>query len=131
MDGGVFGLLGLIASHRGAVEYDWRHRFGLGLDSLGEGMTLAEAGRLAMILRSDPSSAIAAALEGWTHPIDRQTLALLDLFDLTAAINSKKTPKPHTGRPWKQQAGRSLSRSGNAGSRSNEQVAAILAAHGH
>ncbi len=83
-----------------------------------------------MILRSDPSSAIAASLEGWDHPIDRQTLAVLDLFDLTAAINAKKTPKPHGGRPWKQSDER-RTRSGNARGRTNEQVVAILAAHGH
>lgn len=133
MDGGIFGLLGLIARHRGAVEYDLRQRFGLGLRDVGDRITLAEIARLAVILRRDPSSAVAAALEGWDYPISREALAILDLYDLTMAANSdgkKGTPKPHGGRPWpldnKQER-----RWGNTGGRSREEVVAILNAHGH
>jgi hypothetical protein len=83
--------------------------------------------RLAVILRSDPSSAIAAALEGWDHPISREALLLADLYDLNAAINSPKNkrPKPHPMRPWKN---RDVQRRGNTGGRTRAQVEAILAA---
>lgn len=62
-----------------------------------------EAARLVRILRSDPSSAIAAAIEGWDHPISREALIGMDNYDLLALINSpkRKKPKPHPGRPFK------------------------------
>lgn len=104
MDGGVFGLLGLIALHRGAVEYDLRHRFQLGLRDIGGKITIFEVARLVVILRRDPSSAITAALEGWDFPIDRTALAIYDLFDITVMANSdnkRGKPTPHGGRPFK------------------------------
>ncbi|WP_051549262.1 hypothetical protein [Nocardioides sp. URHA0032] len=100
---------------------------------MGDRITLAEVARLAVILRRDPSSAVAAALEGWDYPISREALAILDLYDLTMAANNdskKGRPKPHGGRPWpldnKQER-----RWGNTGGRSREEVVAILNALGH
>lgn len=132
MDGGIFGLLGLISTHRGAVEYDLRHRFGLGLRDIGDRITLAEVARLVVIVRQDPSSAIAAAIEGWSHPISREALALYDLFDLDmqVAVGGKKKPKPHPGRPW-EQGGPRREHKGDIGTRSRAEVVAILNAHGH
>lgn len=131
MAGGVFGLLGLIQSHRGAVEYDLRSRFGLGLRDVGWTISLWEMARLVTILRSDPSSAIASALEGWDYPIDRTALAVLDLHDRFVEANSgKKKPPPHPGRPWKRDD-RQRERKGNAAGRSRAEVVAILNAHGH
>lgn len=49
---------------------------------------------------TDPTSAVAAARAGWTHPISREAMALMDVFDLLYAVNSK-TPEQHNGRPWK------------------------------
>lgn len=92
-------------------------------------MTLAEAARHAVTLRADPSSAIAAAIEGWDHPISREALVLMDLFDLEHSVNSKKTPKPHHGRPWASKG--EVKRRGNAAGRTHEQVRQILNAHGH
>lgn len=129
MDGGIFGLLGLIAQHRGAVEYDLRHRFHLGLRDVGSTVSMFEVARLVVILRSDPSSAIAAAMEGWDHPISREALILMDLFDLDMAVNAgKKKPKPYP-RPWKQKG--VTQKHGNTGGRSRAEVVAILNAHGH
>jgi hypothetical protein len=132
VDGGIFGLLGLIASHRGAVEYDFRTRFGYGLSEVGARITITEAARLVVIVRQDPSSAIAAALEGWTHPISREALILMDLFDLDmqVATGRKGKPKPHPGRPW-QPDDRSVKRHGDTAGRSRAEVVAILNAHGH
>jgi hypothetical protein len=129
VDGGAFGFLGLIHRHRGAVEYDWRTRFGLGLFDIGRMMSIHEAARLAEILLHDPSSETAAAVQGWDYPISREALVNLDLFDLTLLANSdpkKPKPKPHGMRPFK--AAKTETQYGNAGGRSREQVEAILAA---
>ena len=129
MDGGIFGLLGLIASHRGAVEYDWRTRFGTGLGIIGDGMSLAEAARLAVIIRSDPSSMIAAALEGWEHPISRAEIIALDQFDLELELNwdRKKNGAPprHRLRPGKQDE-RLRIHKGDAAGRTDAEVKALL-----
>lgn len=69
---------------------------------------------------------LAAALEGWEHPVSREALVAMDLFDLMHTVNSKKTPKPHPGRPGKPE--RDKQRMGKTGGRSPEQVKAILAA---
>jgi hypothetical protein len=134
LDGGIFGFLGLIARHRGAVEYDWRTRFGRGLRSIGDDMTLAEAARLGVILCADPSSAAFAAAAGWDHPISREALILMDSFDLqmtVAASGSKGSkPKPHPGRPYKS-SDKSVTKKGNVGGRTRAEVVAILNAHGH
>ena len=133
MDGGIFGLLGLIRDHRGAVEYDLRHRFGLGLRDVGGTVTLSEVARLVVILRADPSSAIAAALEGWDFPISREALAIYDLYDLTVLANSdtkKGKPKPRPGRPFPM-TDRQERKWGNTGGRTREEVVAILNGLGH
>lgn len=85
-----------------------------------------EAIRLGGILRADPSSMLAASMEGWDHSISREALAILDLFDLMHMANSKKRPKPHPGRPTKPT--RERQQMGNVAGRSPEHVLAILAA---
>lgn len=91
-------------------------------------MAWDEALRAITILRSDPSSAIAAAIEGWDYPIDRTTLALYDLYDLTVMANSdpkKGRPTPHNGRPFKMDT-RETAKVGNAAGRSPAQVLEAL-----
>lgn len=128
--GGIVGLLDLIEEHRPALEYDFRARFHLGLECVPSDVGWGEALRLVRILRADPSSALAASFEGWDHPISREALILMDLFDLDMAVNAgKKKPKPHPGRPWKQKG--DVQRYGNAGGRTREQVVAILNGMGH
>lgn len=135
MDGGIFGLLGLIAQHRGAVEYDWRTRFRCGLSVIGDGMSLPEAARLALILRSDPSSMIAAAMEGWEYPVSRAEIIALDTYDLTLQLNwdrKKNGPAPlHHLRPGKPQDDRQRTRRGDTKGRTTAEVIAILRHHGH
>lgn len=99
-------------------------------------MSWGEAIRLLGLLRGDTTSHFAASMSGWDFPIDRATLALLDLYDLHATARwvdgGKKgpAPKPHPGRPFKIDD-RAKTRRGNAGSRTPEQVKAILSEFGH
>ena len=89
-------------------------------------MSIHEAARLAVILLADPSSALSAALQGWDHPISRESLILMDLFDLdhTVAAGGKKV-KPHPGRPSE---AATTERYGNAAGRTPDEVKAILKA---
>ncbi len=85
-------------AHRGAFEYDWRSRFHLPFD-VPDGMGWGEAWRLFLILGSDPSSQVAAALAGWQHPASREELAIAWLFDLTGRLRLGRKHKPYP-RPW-------------------------------
>lgn len=94
---------------------------------------MSEVARLVVILRADPSSAIAAALEGWEFPISREALAIYDLYDLTVIANSdtkKGKPKPRPGRPFPMND-RQERKWGNTGGRTREEVVAILNGLGH
>lgn len=86
-------------------------------------MPWGEAVRLAVILRADPSSMLAAAIEGWAYPLSREAAAVLDLFDLEH-LKANKKAKPHKGRPWSGKA-QTVSR-GNAAGRSPDEVKTIL-----
>lgn len=125
--GGILGLLDLIEEHRAAFEYDWRHRFGLPLSDVPAVMGWDEAVRLTGLLRRDPSSWVAAALEGWDYPITRENTAILDLFDVQYASKSKRA-KPHPGRPWIKSQ---VTRVGNTGGRSQVEIRRILREYGH
>lgn len=122
MDGKSWWLLGVLREHRGAVEYDFRARFGVGLSVIGRGMSLAEAARHVERFRSDPSSALAAEVEGWDHPVSRLEVLVMDLWDLTAASGGSRTP-PRYPRPWRSVDTR---RHGDAAGRSPEEVKALL-----
>lgn len=95
-------------------------------------MTWGEALRLVKILRADPSSMVAAALEGWSHPISREALILMDLFDLDmrVAVGKKGKIQLHPGRPWGPDS-KTTKRHGDVGGRSRAEVVAILNGHGH
>ena len=129
--GGIRALLDLIEEHRGALEYDWRLRFGLPLSAVGASMDYGEAMRLVGILVHDPSSQIAAAVNGWDFPITRETLAVLDLYDLEGIKAAGSKWKPHDGRPFSATPDRTVTRKGDAGGRSAEEVRAILRSLGH
>lgn len=132
MDGGIWGLLGLIRSHRGAVEYDLRHRFQLSLRDVGQTISLSEVARLVTILQADPSSAIASKLAGWDYPISREALAILDLYDLTMRANAdpKKKVEPHSGRPF-DMSSKTTRKMGDTGGRTRAEVVEILNSLGH
>ena len=62
-------------------------------------MRWGEAVRLTRQLATDPSSHVGAALAGWEHPVSREALVLMDLFDLQHRSKAKQTPDPYR-RPW-------------------------------
>ena len=126
MAGGIFRFLGLIHRHRGAVEYDFRARFGVGLRAVdGVTLTISEAARLATLLLGDSSSMTGAAASGWSRPATSEALALADVFDLLARANSKSKPRPYP-RPWDQ----SPTRMGRV-TRPQREIREALAARGH
>lgn len=128
--GGIRRLVDLSDEHPAAFAYDWRTRFGRPFSAVGESMTWCESALLFASLLTDPSSHIAAAVEGWENPITREALILMDLFDLDHAVAAgKHKPKPHPGRPFRIDLNKS--RKGNSAGRSVAEVKAILAAHGH
>jgi hypothetical protein len=65
-------------------------------------MSYGEAWRLTLQLMADPTSHVAAAVQGWEFPASWEYLALADLIDVTIAVNRDgKGPaqKPYR-RPW-------------------------------
>lgn len=128
--GGICGLLDLIEEHRAALRYDWRSRFGRGLDeSVPDDIGWDEAIDLVRVLRTDPSSMLAASVEKWDYPFSRTEVILADIWDLSHAKAGPKKPERYP-RPFKTPDA-STKRHGNAAGRSREQVVAILRAHGH
>lgn len=97
--GGILTLVSLIDEHRGAFEYDWRTRFNLPLTEIPRLMDWAESLRMMRLLGADPSSWVGAELSGWSHPVPREWLVLVDLFDVQLRSKSKRKPKPYP-RPW-------------------------------
>lgn len=85
--------------HRAAFVYDFRHRFGLGLDDLGSRVPWTEVVYLVSVLVRDPSSWLQTSLNGWHHPVSYEWAALAAQYDLHAQVNSKRKPKPYP-RPW-------------------------------
>lgn len=89
-------------------------------------MSLAEAARLTVILRADPSSAMTAAVEGWTHPVSREAAVLMDLWDLEHA---KAGPKRRAEYPRAWKPSHEVRRRGDAAGRTPEEVKALLREH--
>lgn len=96
---------------------------------MGDTVTLLELARMVVILRKDPSSQTAAAMEGWGHPLSREGWMLADLIDTTGAASAGKKWKTYEGRPLKPKDGRK--KWGNTGGRTRPEVVAILNARGH
>lgn len=131
--GGIAALLDLLEEHPAAFAYDWRTRFHLGLDCIPETMGWVEAVGHVRLLSRDPSSMIAAAMQGWDHPITREAVVLMDLFDLMHAANSDPKhgrPDPHTGRPWRID-NRDSEHIGDTAGRSRAEVVTYLNSLGH
>lgn len=92
-------------------------------------MTYGEAWRLTRILLNDPASHVAAASAGWEHPASRESLVLMDLFDVTMAVNAgKKRPTPYP-RPWPVDDGKR--RTKPDADITQDQIIAALRAAGH
>jgi FMN phosphatase YigB (HAD superfamily) len=50
-------------------------------------------------LLKDPRSRLQAVVAGWDHPVSREEVVLMDLFDLQHSSKAKRKPKPYP-RPW-------------------------------
>lgn len=98
-------------------------------------MTWGEALRLVNRLVTDPSSHVAAAVSGWSEPVSREALALMDLFDFQMMLrwvdSDKRTrgpkPKPYP-RPWPAQTTKRVKPDASL---TQEQIVAALRAAGH
>lgn len=86
-------------------------------------MGWGEAVRQVQILRADPSSMLAAAVEGWDYPLGRVEAILMNLYDLTFKATGAKNPTPYP-RPFA--TDKAKTRRGNATGRSPEEIKAIL-----
>ena len=84
-----------------------RQFFGVSIDSLGKKTTWRETVLLISALMQMPESRLQAKLSKWKHPVTREWILLRDIFDLQAAAQSKKKPKPYPA-PWKQNTGTTL-----------------------
>ena len=94
----------------------------MGVDAIGEAMSWGEALTLTTVLAADPSSHVAAALGGWSHPLSREDMTLRDLYELQHITKAKRKPKPYP-RPWDEQP----TRTGGGTSLTVEQFRAIKA----
>lgn len=126
--GGIAGLGRLIREHRGALEYDFRSRFHLGVDQIGEEVGYREAIRLIEHLAADTGTWLCASLNGWSHPITAETIVAADLFDaVRGLLGGKRAMRggPHPIRPW---TTRKREHWGDVAGRTREQVQQILIA---
>lgn len=128
--GGILGLLDLIEEHRDALAYDWRTRFHLPLSAIPDEMAWDEALSLLRVLRSDPSSQFAAAVEGWSHPLSREAAVLMDVWDLEYAKSGSKKRESYP-RPFKTKGSRESERVGNTSGMDRDAVVAHLRRLGH
>lgn len=92
-------------------------------------MEWGEAIRLVNILRLDPATQLATAVEGWEFPLSREGWQMADLIDVQGSSKAGKKWKPYR-RPIKADAS-TKKRRGNAAGRTREQVIEILREHGH
>jgi len=77
------------------IAYDWRTRFGVPSTVIGGEMDWVESVRLARVLLADQTSWLGAKVAGHSRPWSPEAWILANLYDLTAAANSKHRPKPH------------------------------------
>lgn len=97
--GGIIKVVELIDDHRAAFIYDFRYRFNLGLNDLGETIPWVEVVYLVAVLLRDPTSWLQVSVNGWHHPVSYEWAAMVAQYDLHAQVNSKRKPKPYP-RPW-------------------------------
>lgn len=102
--GGILTVLEVIQNHRAAFVYDFRHRFGVGLDDLGESIPWSEVLLILTVLLRDPTSWLHTSVAKWHHPISFEWTVGVATYDLLAQVYSKRKPKPYP-RPWKTGAG--------------------------
>jgi hypothetical protein len=90
-------------------------------------MDYAEAWHLTQELAKDPTSHVAAAVNGWSHPWTYEAAILADFVDNYVLAHTKKgrKPKPYP-RPWDEKRNKKY-----RPKVSQARVLAALAARGH
>lgn len=97
--GGIVGLCRIAAEHRTQLAGDLRSHYGVSLWDLGVGLSWVEFYHLVEDLLNDPTSRLFTAMAGNKFPFSREWVLLADIFDVLAASNSKRKPKPYP-RAW-------------------------------
>lgn len=97
--GGILAVVELINNHRPAFTYDFRSRFSLSPDDIGEKVSWADAVYLVAVLLRDPSSWLQTSVNKWSHPVSYEWAVHAATYDMLAQVNSKRKPKPFP-RPW-------------------------------
>lgn len=97
--GGILKLREIIAEHTSEIAYDFRTQFNLSIFDAGDKYTWLEAVHLVAILLRDMSSWTHASVSEWEYPVSREWIVNAHVYDLLAAVNSKKKPKPYPT-PW-------------------------------
>lgn len=100
----------------------------MGAHEIGREIGWGEALRLIRIIRADPSSMLAAAVEDWEYPLSRTEAILADMWDLSYAKAGAKKRERYP-RPFKTKD--NMQRWGKTDGRSRDEIVAILRAHGH
>lgn len=97
--GGILRLLELREAHPAEFAYDFRSRFRLSFEDIGDSVSYLEAVYLVSILLRDPSSWLQAARSEWDFPVSNEWMVAANSYDLLARVNSKQKPKPYPT-PW-------------------------------
>ena len=97
--GGILKLRELIEEHTPEVAFDFRNKFGISYEEIGNSVSWLEAIYLVSVLPRDVSSCLYASQNEWTFAVSREWLVLKDTYELNAAIATRKVPKPYPG-PW-------------------------------
>ena len=97
--GGIFKLRELIEEHPGEIAYDFRSKFGISFEAIGNEVSWLEAICLASVLFRDPTSWLQARVNNWDYPVSREWMVQTHTYDLHAQVNSKNKPKPYPT-PW-------------------------------
>lgn len=94
--GGSLGLLHLIEEHRRAARADFRERFSLSLDDVGDAFTYGEAIDLVEALIDSAGSRLHAAVRRWEFPMSRleRDMRVLAESYLERHRDSKKRAQP-------------------------------------
>jgi hypothetical protein len=96
--GGIVKLRELIEEHPSELAYDFRSRFGVGIQDIGGTVTWHEAILLTAVLLKDPASWTQAVKNGWQYPVSHEWMIARHTYDLIARAHYKK-PKPFPA-PW-------------------------------
>jgi hypothetical protein len=89
----------LAAAHPSEIRADFRSRYSLSFDEVGNTVSWLEAVHLVAMLMRDSRSWLQAAVNNWSQPVSSEWQVLAHLLDSFIAANSKKKQKP-LKRPW-------------------------------